>query len=111
MATVNDVISKLEYSTISLDRIISIKKYIKIDKKIEFVEELHEKFNKNKAYFQGYDQFCLIVVMNLLAVKYYTNIEIECTIDEYDRLKEYGILDYILEYIKVDYLFLVELIK
>ena len=50
-------------------------------------------------------------MFNLLAVKYYTDIDIELTYSEFDILQEYGIIDKIMESVGSDYSLLLSIAK
>ena len=50
-------------------------------------------------------------MFNLLAVKYYTDIDIKLTYSEFDILQEYGIIDKIMESVGSDYSLLLSIVK
>ncbi len=111
MAKLTNVINTWKKVNIPLDRLCKIKKYIPIKEKIKFINEYIDELEKHFDDFMRCNSMIALVFFNLMVVKAYTDIDIECTYEEFDILQENGLLNQIVEYIGDDYTLLLNLAK
>ena len=87
--TIDDFLQKVNSPTsLSLAKIVKIKKYLPIKKKFEFADEFKKEVEKQKDNYPNCEAFIAFMIFNLLIVKYYTDIELDITCDNYDKLQE-----------------------
>lgn len=111
MTTVDKVANSCKNTKLSIDKLCNIKKYLTVKEKISFVKYYSEKLNEYLKEYAEYEVYIGYVVFGLTIVKYYTDIEIEMTFDEYDKLQENGIIDKIIEKIGSEYSVLLNIIN
>lgn len=103
MAKLNDVVIKMQKLNTSIDKICEIKTYLPTQEKFKFIDEytaiLKNKVDENP----NYGVFVAFVFFNLMVVKFYTNIELELTYEEFDVMQEIGMINKIASYIGEDY--------
>lgn len=103
MAKLNDVMIKTQKLNTSIDKICHIKKYLPTKEKFEFINEYTEILKEKLTEQPNYGAFVAFVFFNLMIVKKYTNIELELTYEEFDKMQENGIIDKIVAFIGEDY--------
>lgn len=111
MAALNGIVKSLNSTSLNIDRLCNIKKYISIKEKIDFVNEYKELVKQHVNEYPGFEGFIGFIFFNLMIVKKYTNIELEMTYEEFDILQENGIVSKIVEMIGDDYSLLLKLIE
>lgn len=111
MANLDFIAKRSKESTMSIDRLCKIKKYLTVKEKFEFAREYKELVESHINDYPGYESFVAFVFFNLMVVKKYTNIELDLTYDEFDILQENCLIDKIVEIVGVDYSLLLKLIQ
>lgn len=111
MANLNNIAKRVKESTMSIDKLCNVKKYLPIKEKFEFAKEYEKLVESHINDYLGYESFVAFVFFNLMVVKKYTNIDIECTYEEFDILQENGLINKIVEVIGDDYSLLLKLIQ
>ena len=88
-----------------INKVLIIKKYIPIERKISAIDELFlEVFDFKDGKLNDIDPIKKYVKFTLLAVKLYTNLDLEGTYKEYDKLQSNGLIDSIFKEVKSDYM-------
>ena len=95
----------------SIDKLCNIKTYLPVKEKFDFVDEYRSLLNDHMADYQNYESFIAYIFFNLMVVKKYTDIDIQCTYEEYDILQENGVINKILEIIQEDYMILMKMVQ
>ena len=98
-------------SSATIDKFCNIRKYIPVEEKFKFIKEYDELLKQHIDDYKNYESFVAFIMFNLLAVKYYTDIDIKLTYSEFDVLQEYGIIDKIMELVGSDYSLLLSIAK
>lgn len=107
MDTINldDAINQIISLKRPVTHVLIIKKYVPINKKIiaidEFISEVIETENNRMV---NIDPIKKYIKFTLMAIKLYTNLELNGTYDEYDKLQSNGLIDKILKEVKNDYM-------
>lgn len=96
-------INRVNRSNLSIEKQCKIKHYLKTDDKFAFLKEFKQKFNELKGNYEGFESYLGFIIFNLLVIKYYTDIELDITVEEFDILQENNFIDKIVEYIGNDY--------
>lgn len=99
-------------SKMSIDRCCKIKKYIRVKEKIDFTEKYidfikKQDFESIKEYQMNYIN---MVYFELFVLRYYTDLDINIEISDYDELQESNAITEIIEYIGEDCKVLTKLI-
>ena len=103
MAKLDHIIARTKTSSMSIDKICKIKSYLPTRDKVSFLKEYEALIVEHKKDYDGIEAFIGFVFFNLLVIKWYTNIELELTYDEFDLLQENGLVSKIAQYIGDDY--------
>lgn len=103
MTNLDIVINELNSPAKKLNHVCKIKNYLTVKEKFKFMDEFKNKMDKFDDDFKEYGTFITFIVFNLLAVKYYTNIELNITYEEFDKLQNNDIIAKLIEIIEVDY--------
>lgn len=111
MADLKTLAIRVKSSSMSIDKFCKVKKYISVQEKFKFVDEYKELLKDHIQDYESYKSFVAFIFFDLVAVKYYTDIKIDGTYEEYDLLHESGLMDKLLEIFGEDYLLLVKLVK
>lgn len=92
-----------------INQALIIKRYIPIEKKIAAIDKLFDKVVEieNKR-IMDVDPIKKYVNFTLMAISLYTNLDLEGTYEEYDKLQSNGLIDKIFKEVKNDYLDLKE---
>ena len=88
MAKLDNVIVKTKTSAMSIDKLCQIKRYLPIKDKMLFLKEYNDLMLAHQKDYDGMEAFVGFVFFNLLVIKWYTNIELALTYDEFDSLQE-----------------------
>lgn len=111
MVNLKTIVQRTKNTTLSVEKICKIKKYISIKDKIKIIDELDSLVESHINDFPQYESLVAFVFFNLIVVKKYTDIDIEFTYEEFDTLQESGLLNKIIEYIGEDYSLLLRLVQ
>lgn len=111
MVNLNVLLTRMKGSSATIDKFCNIRKYIPVEEKFKFIKEYDELLKKHIDDYKNYESFVAFIMFNLLAVKYYTDIDIELTYSEFDVLQKYGIIDKIMESVGSDYSLLLSIAK
>ena len=111
MAKLNDIVSKTQKLHTPINKICEIKTYLPIKEKFKFVSEYKDLLVQHINDYENVESFIAYIFFNLMAIKKYTNIDLECTYEEYDLLQENNIMNNILDAIGDDYMLLMKLIQ
>lgn len=111
MVEFDKFISACKSTSLTVDRLCKIKKYLTVKEKIEFAEEYTELVNKHINDYPKYQEFIAFIFFNLMVIKKYTDIKLDLTYEEFDALQENGLIDKIVENIVIDYSLLLKFIK
>jgi len=104
------LVTKLKTSSlINIERVVTIKKYISIKEKFKIVDEYREIFKQHREDYPKYESYVAFIFFNLIVVKYYTNIDIQLTYEEFDLLSSSNLLSEIVQKIGQDYSLLMQL--
>lgn len=99
-----DVIIKLsKTNNFDLVKQLNIRTYIPFKEKIEVIEELMKDLFSNKEQIGKYNSLDKYLKFNMFVFKTYTNLQLEGTPEEYDKLLNSGLLDAIYTAIGEDY--------
>lgn len=97
------VVTMCVIKKMSIDKVVSFRKYIPIQEKLELIDE-HIKslkcYTDVDTYFDSFEQY---FKFTMIAVRAYTNIKIESTYEEYDLLVQNGLLNDIFSAVQSDY--------
>lgn len=110
MADLKTLVSRVKSSSMPIDRLCKIKKYIPVKEKFKFVDEYDQVLEKRIYDYKNYESFVAFIIFNLMVVKYYTDIKIDLTYEEFDVLQQNEIIDKIVEYIGADYSLLLKVV-
>jgi len=110
MRSISEVSSLLKMQKVPITKACKFKHYLKIDDKNKFCEEYVEIINKHSEDFKGLGGYIPLVFLDLLIVKYYTDISVEMTYECYDSLMENGIIGEITKEIKDEYSLMMKLV-
>lgn len=111
MVNLNVLVTRMKGSSATIDKFCNIRKYIPVEEKFKFIKEYDELLKQHIDDYKNYESFVAFIMFNLLAVKYYTDIDIKLTYSEFDVLQEYGIIDKIMELVGSDYSLLLSIVK
>lgn len=111
MPTLDKIIINSKKSTMSLDKMCVIKRYLPIEEKFKFIEEYENILKKHKDDYPMYPSYVGFLFFNLMVIKKYTDIEFDLTYESFDKFQERGWIDKIVEFIGSDYTLLLQLIK
>lgn len=110
MRSINEVSSLLKMQKVPITKACKVKHYLKIEDKNKFCEEYAEIINKHLEDYKGLGGYIPLVFLDLLIVKYYTDISVEMTYECYDTLMGAGIIGEITKEIKDEYSLMMKLV-
>jgi hypothetical protein len=96
---------------LSLNKFVQIKKYLPTVEKFNFFKEFEQIISEHLNDYPGHESFIAFIFFHLLFIKYYTNIQLELTYDDFDALQEYGIIDKVINIVGDDYTLINQLIQ
>ena len=106
-------VASAKNSNLGIDRYCKIKTYLTVQEKIDFIKEyygiLTDMFKDDK--YRGAENLVAFVIFNLMAVKKYTDIELNISFESMDLLHKNGLMDKIVAKIGNDYDDLLNFIK
>lgn len=111
MIELNNVISRCKNSNLPIDKLCKIKTYLPTKEKFAFLDEYLEVLEIHVKETPKYAAFVAFVFFNLMVIKYYTDIKIELTYEEFDKMQEIGIINKITSFIGDDYTLLLRMIQ
>ena len=109
--TLDRVVKVCQVSNTSINKICEIKTYLSTVEKFQFLKEYYDVVEQHLKDYIGYEEFIKLIFFNLMIVKKYTNIELELTYEEFDKLQQYGVIGSIAAQIGADYELMMSLIK
>lgn len=99
-----DIIIKLsKTNNFDLGKQLDIKTYIPFGEKVKLIEGFMKDIFSNTSQLGKYNSLEKYLKFNMLVFKTYTNLQLEGTSEEYDKLLQSGLLDAIFTMIKEDY--------
>ena len=104
-----NLVARRKTSSFGIEKLVSIKDYIPIKQKFKIMDEYRELLEIHKDDYPNYEFYVAFIFFNLIVIKYYTDIDIEMTYDEFDLLSSNNILADVAEKIGQDYTLLMEL--
>lgn len=110
MADLKILVSRVKSSSMSIDKLCKVKKYIPVQEKFKFVDEYDQALEERIHDYENYESFIAFIIFNLMVVKYYTDIKLDLTYEEFDILQQNGIIDRIVEYVGADYSLLLKVV-
>lgn len=111
MAKLTNIVARVKDSRMSIDKVCQIKNYLPINEKIKLVDEYKQLLGDYLKENTGHELFMAFIFFHLMVVKYYTDIELDVTCDEYDLLQSSLLVDKIVEKIGSDYDLLLKLLE
>ena len=98
-------------SAFTINGLCKIKTYLTVEEKIAFAKEYREAVEKHINDYPKYESFIAFVFFNLMVVKHYTDIKLDLTYEEFDKLQSNNLINQIVEKIGDDYSLLLRLIQ
>lgn len=99
-----DIIVKLsKTNNFDLNKQLDIRTYVPFGEKVKIIEDFITDLFSNTEQIGKYNSLEKYLKFNMLVFKTYTNLQLEGTAEEYDKLLQSGLLDSIYTIIKEDY--------
>ena len=96
-----DILIKLsKINNFDINKSLSIKKYIPFEEKINYIDNFVREIIDKDGNYNSLDKYFKFTMM---VFNIYTNLELNNTYEEYDKLLNSGLLDMIFSEIEVDY--------
>lgn len=109
MISINDVCRDIKVKKLPVSKVCHIKNYISIDDKQKFCEEYGKLVKEHVKDYPSLPGYVPLVFLDLLVVKYYTDIDIKLDYESYDELMKNGIINGIASEIEDEYKLLMKL--
>ena len=110
MKSISEVCSLMRMQKIPLTKACRVKRYLKLEDKQKFCDEFSSLVEEHVSDFPKLRGYIPLVFLDLLTVKYYTDINVEMTYEFYDGLMESGIMGQLTEEIKDEYQLMMKLV-
>lgn len=111
MIALDKVIKSSNLLSSPIERICEIKKYLNTKDKMDFAKEYLDVVTKHVEDYPNCESFVAFIFFNLMVIKYYTNIDLKLTYEEFDALQSNGLINKIVDYIGEDYTLLLKLVQ
>lgn len=110
MKSISEISSLMRMQKVPLTKACKVKKYLRIEDKQRFCDEFSILVEEHISDFPKLYGYIPLVFLDLLIVKYYTDINVEMTYEFYDDLMESGIMSQLTEEIKDEYQLMMKLV-